>query len=384
MGGGTMAYGAELITTADDLASVAARLLDAEAVAVDPEFFWERTYYPVLGLVQLAADDGCWLVDAVALRDLRALGPVLAAPGVTKLLHDAPQDLAILARATGAMPQTVFDTRVAAGFAGFSSTGSLQTLLRDALGIELTKAETRSDWLRRPLSEGQLRYAAEDVIHLLPLRAALLARCAGDFPRACLSEELARLDDAALYGDRDPRLMYQRVKGGSRLDSRPLAVLREAAAWREEEARQRDWPRGHVLPDTVLVALAEACPRDRAALAALPDFPRRMPDSATEALLTAVARGLALPAEACPQPSGFGLAEKRALRAPSDRLLASICAACEAHGIDPALVASRADVESYLLARQKGQVAAHPLAQGWRARLLASSAFHRSSMESEA
>ncbi len=365
-----MAQGAELITTAKGLEAVAERLLNGDSVAVDTEFFWERTYYPVLGLVQLATIDGCWLVDAVALGDLRALGPVLAAEGVTKLLHDAPQDLGILARATGALPRTVFDTRVAAGFAGFSSTGSLQALLRDALGVELAKAETRSDWLRRPLSEGQLRYAAEDVLHLIPLRAALLARCSGTV-RVWMAEELASLNDATLYGDRDPRQMYQRVKGGSRLDPRQLAVLREVAAWREEEARQRDWPRGHVLPDALLVALALVCPRGREALAAVQDFPRRMPDDVTDALLAAVARAWALPEEACPQPAGFGLDERRALKAPSDRLLAGIRAACEPHGVDPALVASRADVENFLQARQNGASAEHPLVRGWRAQITA-------------
>ncbi|HRT30060.1 MAG TPA: ribonuclease D [Kiritimatiellia bacterium] len=361
----------KLITTPDDLTTLVARLLDAEAVAVDTEFFWERTYYPVLGLVQLATTDGCWLVDAVAVRDLRALGPVLAAPNVTKLLHDAHQDLTILARATGAAPRTVFDTRVAAGFAGFSSTSSLQALLRDALGVELTKAETRSDWLRRPLSESQIRYAAEDVIHLIPLRTALLTHCAGDTPRAWMSEELARLDNAALYSDRDPRSMYQRVKGGSHLDARSLAVLREAAAWREEEARQRDRPREYILSDTLLMALAETQPNDRTALAALPGFPHRMPRRVMDALLAAVARGLALPDEACPQHTGFRLEEKRALKASSDRLLARIRIACDVHGIDPALVASRADVENYLRAQQKGQSAECPLGQGWRAFILA-------------
>ncbi|MBP8800775.1 MAG: HRDC domain-containing protein [Kiritimatiellae bacterium] len=360
-----------LITTEADLTALATRLLNAEAVAVDTEFFWERTYYPILGLVQLATTDGCWLVDTVAVRDLRALGPVLAAPNVTKLLHDAHQDLTILARATGTAPRTVFDTRAAAGFAGFSSTSSLQALLRDALGIELAKAETRSDWLRRPLSESQLRYAAEDVIHLIPLRTALLARCAGDMPRAWMNEEMAHLDDAALYSDRDPRLMYQRVKGGARLDARSLAVLREMAAWREEEARQRDRPREYILSDTLLVAIAEAQPNGRAALAALPGFPRRMPNRVMDALLAAVACGLALPEEACPQPTGFRLDEKRALKAPSDHLLTRIRTACDAHGIDPALVASRADVESYLRAQQKGRGAEHLLGQGWRAQPLA-------------
>ncbi|MDD4175028.1 MAG: HRDC domain-containing protein [Kiritimatiellae bacterium] len=361
-----MAHGAELITTAKGLEDVAARLLDAEAVAVDTEFFWERTYYPVLGLVQLATEDGCWLADAVALGDLRALGPVLAARGVVKLLHDAPQDLGILARATGALPRTVFDTRVAAGFAGFSSTGSLQALLRDALGVELAKAETRSDWLRRPLSEGQLRYAAEDVIHLIPLRAALLARCAGDTERAWLTEELARLDDASLYGDRDPRLMYQRVKGGSRLDPRQLAVLRELAAWREEEARQRDWPRGHVLPDTLLTAIAQRSPATLDALKAVPEFPYKMPASVAARLLDAVTQGLAVQADACPQPSGLDFAAKRELKSPCDRLLAHIKAACEPHGIDPALVASRADAEAYVSRRSDNATADCPLSRGWR------------------
>ncbi|MDD4441838.1 MAG: HRDC domain-containing protein [Kiritimatiellia bacterium] len=366
-----MAHGAELITTAEGLEAVAARLLDAEAVAVDTEFFWERTYYPVLGLVQLATVDGCWLADAVALSDLRALGPVLAARGVVKLLHDAPQDLGSLARATGALPRTVFDTRVAAGFAGFSSTGSLQALLRDALGVELAKAETRSDWLRRPLSAGQLRYAAEDVIHLIPLREALLARCAGDTERAWLTEELARLDDASLYGDRDPRLMYQRVKGGSRLDPRQLAVLRELAAWREEEARQRDWPRGHVLPDTLLTAIAQRSPATLDALKAVPEFPYKMPAAVAARLLDAVTQGLAVQADACPQPSGLDFAAKRKIKSPCDRLLAHIKAACEPHGIDPALVASRADVEAYVSRLSDNATADCPLSRGWRHTLTA-------------
>ncbi|HPK37407.1 MAG TPA: ribonuclease D, partial [Kiritimatiellia bacterium] len=153
-----------LITTAADLADLNTRLLRAEAVALDTEFFWERTFYPVLGLVQLATPDGCWLVDAVCLKDLSALAPLIASPSVTKVLHDAPLDLTILARATGAVPRSVFDTRLAAGFAGLSATLSLQALLQEVLGVTIAKGETRSNWLRRPLSENQIRYAAEDVV----------------------------------------------------------------------------------------------------------------------------------------------------------------------------------------------------------------------------
>ncbi len=358
---------AELITTTAELEQVATRLQKAESVAVDTEFFWERTFYPILGLVQLATGDGaCWLVDTVRIKDISALGPVLASPSITKILHDAPQDLGILARATGAYPRHIFDTRLAAGFAGLGSTCSLQALLREALGIDLSKAETRSDWLRRPLSANQLRYAADDVLHLIPLRETLLNRCASDFAREWLHEDLARLDDPSAYHDRDIRLMYLRVKGCARLSARPLAILRELAAWRETEARQRDWPRGHFLPDDVLVTLALTAPTDRAALAGVPSLPRTMPGAVLADLLAAVTRGLSVPDEECPQASTDDFASKRALKVPSDRLLAHISAACAAHHIDPALVASRADAETFVKQLKEGTTGNHPLSQGWR------------------
>lgn len=363
---------AELITTEERLERLAADLLKAEAVAADTEFFWERTFYPVLGLVQLATADGCWLVDTVSLRDIRALGPVLASPDVTKILHDAPQDLGILARATGASPRKIFDTRLAAGFAGLEATCSLQSLLRETVDVEISKAETRSNWLQRPLSANQLRYAADDVIHLLQVREILLARCASNAVRDWLDEELARFDDPAAYQERDPRQMYLRVKGGSRLSARPLAVLRELAEWREREARQRDWPRAHVLPDDLLVALALRAPADRKAYNEVQGLPRNIPDAIIADMLAAVARGLALPDSECPAPAeNADFASKRALKPKSDRLLAHLAAACGQLGIDPALAASRADAEDYVWRLGQGNADGHPLTRGWRKNLIA-------------
>lgn len=357
----------EQVTTADALERVAARLLQTDAVAVDTEFFWERTFYPVLGLVQLATgDDACWLVDTVSIGDIRALGPVLASATVTKVLHDAPQDLGILARATGVLPRQIFDTRVAAGFTDIDPTCSLQALLRQVLHVELTKTETRSDWLRRPLSAKQVRYAADDVLHLLPLREKLLAGCASDTVRAWLREDLARLDDSAGYLDRDPRRMYLRVKGGSHLKARPLAVLREVAAWREREARQRDWPRGHVLPDDVLIALARLAPVDLQALAAVPDLPRNMPEAVRVSLLGAVTQGMSVPDAECPQPADSGFALRRTLKPQGDRLLAHIGAVCARHHVHPATVASRAEIDAFVRLIEQGAAASHPLMHGWR------------------
>ena len=362
---------AKLITTEAELAQVAALLLQSEAVAVDTEFFWERTFYPILGLVQLATrDNACWLVDTVRIRNISALGPVLASPTITKVLHDAPQDLGILARATGALPRQIFDTRLAAGFANYDSTCSLQNLLRETLGIELAKSETRSDWLRRPLTPSQLQYAADDVLHLLPLREHLLHRCASDEVRQWLCDDLARLDDPTAYQDRDPRLMYLRVKGGARLSSRQFAVLRELAAWRELEARQRDWPRGHFLTDEVLVALARIVPLERPALAEVPEFPHNMPEAVCAELLAAVARGLSVPEAECPQPLRTDFSTRRASKAQSDRLLAHISGICQTVQIHAVLVASRGEADSFVSQLADGTAATHPLSQGWRKRFV--------------
>jgi len=355
----------ELVTTTTQLETVAKRLLSEEAVAVDTEFFWETTFFPILGLVQLAVRDGsCWLIDPLSIKDMSALGPVMASPSVTKVLHDAPQDLGILARATGSTPKTIFDTRIASGFAGHGATTSLQTLLREVLGIDLAKEETRSNWLQRPLRPNQLRYAADDVLHLLTLRDRLQAACANDTVRAWLSEEMKRLDDPAFFQDRDPRLMYLRIKGSLRLNSGELAVLREVAAWREEEARKRDWPRKHVLSDDLLVTLARNKPRSSEELVRIEDMPRTMPRDVTADLLEAVSRGLAVPAEECPRPAGEGV--KSNVKNRATRILAQLSSACAPYNIDPALVAARTELETFLNLQDQGAAAEHPFVTGWR------------------
>jgi ribonuclease D len=362
-----------MITAEAELTRLAERLLQVEAVAVDTEFFWERTFYPILGLVQLATgEDECWLVDTVRLPDLKALGPLLASRSVTKLLHDAGQDLWILGRATGATPCRIFDTRIAAGFAGFTCTCSLQALLQEVLGVELAKTETRSDWLRRPLSPQQLRYAADDVCHMLAVREKLLSRCQSDTVRRWLAEEQAQFDDPTSYGEKEPRQMYLRVKGNAGLDSRQLAILRELAAWREQEARRRDWPRGHLLTDDVLIALVRRTPAERHELMRIPGVPRDLPGTLATDILAALTRGQTVPENDCPPPAAPASRGMRGeLMDQSDRLLAHIRQACAQVGIDPALVTSRAGAESYVQGLACGTVAEHPLSRGWRREVVA-------------
>jgi len=362
---------AELITSIERLEEVTTLILKKSAVAVDTEFFWERTFYPILGLVQLATDDGsCWLVDTVKISDISALAPVLEAKSIVKVLHDAPQDLGILSRATGAQSCNIFDTRVAAGFAGFESTCSLQSLLRETMDIELSKAETRSNWIKRPLSESQLRYAAGDVIHMLELREILIRSCSSDTVRSWLEEENALFDRAEVWLEREPRLMYLRVKGFSRLRARQLAILREVAAWREMEARQRDWPRGHVLRDPVLIDIAQLAPYDYDQLRSICDFPQRMPDGIMDGVLHAIKCGTEVPEENCPVPKKRNSGSSPHFKSRTQSLLAHIRSQCANYRVDSALVASRADAESLIELSESRAEESHPLTQGWRGTII--------------
>ena len=356
-----------MITTPEALRALVAEAREAEAVALDTEFVWERTYYPHLGVVQLgwSADD-VHLIDAAEL-DLAPLAPLLEDAGVVKLLHDAPQDLQILRRAAGAEVRNVFDTRLAAGFVGLGATISLQALLRAALGVHLPKGETRSDWLRRPLTAEQQAYALDDVRHLPALWRWLREQAEARGRLAWVEEEMRLYDDPAFTAERDPAEHYLRLKGAGRLSPRERAVLREVAAWREREARERNRPRGHVVPDDVLVSVAQRKVEDEAALGRV----RGLSDNARKryggSLVEAAQRGAAAPKEDWPEKARRR-DDEDLVAARTDLLLSALKGEGQAAGVDPGLVASRSDLEALVQAHADGAVRAeeHRALEGWR------------------
>ncbi len=246
-----------LIQNEAELEILVSRAKQSDAVALDTEFVWERTYYPQLGLIQIAlSDEDCFLIDPLAIKNLQALGQLLTDRGVVKILHDAPQDLAILQRATGASPQNIFDTRLAAGFANLPATLSLGNLVKELLDIELAKDETRTNWCQRPLTEEQVRYALDDVRYLRAVRVLLLSRIIGPKIKSWLQEELNLLNNPATYGGPPADERYLKIRGASVLDRQGLAILKNLSTWRDGMARKIDRPRGHVIKDAVLVELA--------------------------------------------------------------------------------------------------------------------------------
>lgn len=359
-----------MIDTPSALNALVERLKGDPCVAVDTEFVWERTFFARLGLIQCGTHDGtCFLIDTVALPDLAPLGEILENPAIEKILHDAPQDLMILRRATGAIPQNIFDTRMAAGFAGLSSEISLQNLLVSLLEVQLPKGHTRADWMARPLSKEQLDYAADDVRYL-PRAARLLrekAREAGIEP--WLNAELALLNDPALTEERSPLDSYRRIRGGGRLSPRSLAVLRELAAWREEEAKRLDLPRQHVVDDSELLSVSFALPVLEADFEKCRDLRRRTEKQYSEALLAAVSCGLALPESECPA-STAGPDERKLGKERITAAVESIRKYAEARQVDARLVSTKNDVVTLLHDGPNALPETNRLLRGWRKELL--------------
>jgi ribonuclease D len=301
----------------EQLAAAVARWRAAPSVALDTEFVRERTFRARLGLVQVAVAGEVALVDAVRISDLSPLGTILGGAGTRKILHSCSEDLPVLRRATGVSLGPLFDTQVAAAFAGLGPSLSYAALMLALFGVQLDKDETRTDWLRRPLSPEQLRYAADDVEYL-PEAAADLERRLIALGRL----EWALEDSATLAAsDTDgpaPADAWRRVKGLNRCPPLVQAVARGLAAWREREAARLDVARPFLLRDETLIALAR---RDSVSLheaARLPGYdPRRHASHASrwpEALAAArleVEAGAA-PVEP-PAPSAADLARRLAI-----------------------------------------------------------------------
>ena len=267
----------------------------------DTEFHTERTYVPDLALIQIAWADKVALVDPLRRSTLRPWPPVFGGPGVA-VAHTASQDLDVLMAACGAIPATVFDTQIVAGFLGMS-TPSLSRLVDHMLGVSLPKADRLSDWLVRPISENQITYALNDVAHLLELRDVLTEKL-----RALGRLEWALNECDEVLGDRTPARVPEEawwklgdIRGMSR---RSRAVAQEVAAWRERTAAETNRPRRMVLSDLGLMAITQRPPRNNDELRGTRGIDgRHLAQGRAAEILRAVERGLALPPEQIRMPS---------------------------------------------------------------------------------
>ncbi len=283
------------------LRELVARLEGQPELAVDCEFQSEGRYYPKLCLVQLAFGGELVVIDPRRV-ELAALAPVLESASVRKILHDGRQDLPILARASGASTiRSVFDTQIAAAFAGFGGSVGYGALVRDVCGVELDKSLQVSDWTRE-LSDAQIEYALDDVRHLGRVSSELRTRLAESARLPWTEEACAEAVTRALSRP-DPEKLYRKVPSFARLTSEQLGVLREVARWRDRVAEASDKPLSIVANDLALKSLALQPPRDVRSLESVRGLGMGRSQPWARELLEAVARGLERPEEKSRPPS---------------------------------------------------------------------------------
>ncbi|MBE9504003.1 MAG: ribonuclease D [Proteobacteria bacterium] len=359
-----------LIDTAKGLSEIIDRAMQADSVAIDTEFVWERTYYPRLGLVQIGvSEDECYLVDTPAIGDVKAIGRLIANPGVVKILHDAQQDLIILNRVTGALPKNIFDTRCAAGFAGLSSTISLSDLLRQLVGVKLSKTESRTDWLKRPLTERQVEYAIDDIRYMHTLRDKLLQRMKDSRREVWMEEERALYEETERYEEKDPYTQYKKIKGKRRMSAQDSSMLKELAAWREETARKENRPRGHIVSDEALVNLCRLKPKASSQLKGVKGLYDGEVRRYGSAILKVVKKGLSLEDNiGAEHHEKFHVSD--VLNAQTDFVLAYMKGKSIDSKVDLALVSSRAEVTALLSDGLSATPENHRLLRGWRREFL--------------
>jgi ribonuclease D len=271
-------------------------------VTIDTEFLRETTYYPLLCVAQMASADEAVVIDALAPGiDLSPFYDLMANEKVMKVFHAARQDIEIVWHAAKLIPHPIFDTQVAAMALGYGDSISYDQLVQRITGDTLDKSLRFTDWTRRPLSEAQLRYAISDVTHLREVYLKLVedlrqrgrAEWVEDEMRVLTSPETYRLE---------PENAWQRLKTRVR-KPKELAVLIEVAAWREREAQARDVPRSRVLKDEVIADLAVQAPTSAENLTHLRSLPKGFERSRWgEAIIAAVARGLARDTKTLPRP----------------------------------------------------------------------------------
>ncbi|AEB59119.1 ribonuclease D [Ectopseudomonas mendocina] len=268
-------------------------------VALDTEFMRVDTFYPIAGLLQVSGGDGAYLIDPLRISDWRPFAALLEAPNVVKVLHSCSEDLEVFLRLSGSLPAPLFDTQLAAGYLNLGFSMGYSRLVQALLDIELPKGETRSDWLQRPLSELQVRYAAEDVLHLVEVYRALMARLAPQKVEWVL-EDGAELV-ANLSREVAPEDAWREAKLAWKLSRQQQAVLRALCAWREREARARNQPRNRVLREHSLWPLARTQPDNLVALARIEDMHPKTVRQDGETLLKLIREAAALPPEQWPE-----------------------------------------------------------------------------------
>lgn len=346
------------LSTQAELASFCERAASSRVLAVDTEFLREKTFFPKLCLVQVAAGDDIAAIDPLLIEDLSPLARLFEDPSITKVFHACSQDLEVILDGMGVVCAPVFDTQLAAAFLGMRQQVSYGSLVEAYCGVHLPKAESLTDWSRRPLDAEQLRYAEDDVRYLPGIYERMISQLVEGDRLTWVAPEMSQLCDVSRVR-RDPRESYQRLRRASSLTRRQLAVAREVCAWREGVAAAHDIPRKWVVSDEVVVEVCKRAPTTVERLRRIRGTDQ-ISESDARALVEAVVKGTACPAEQCPKVTRHPRpsAETEGV---IDLMYAVLRLVSEKSGVATQLIATRDDLLEFLQNRRGSR-----LSRDWR------------------
>ncbi|OTA15674.1 ribonuclease D [Xenorhabdus vietnamensis] len=362
----------QLITTDAQLQSVCDQAKKHARVALDTEFVRTRTYYPQLGLIQLFDGESLSLIDPLEISQWQPFRELLADPNVLKFIHAGSEDLEVFGNSFQCLPEPMIDTQVLAAFIGHPISCGFATLVAEHLHIELDKSESRTDWLARPLSGKQCQYAAADVYYLLPLADILMKKTEQE---GYLD---AAKDESNLIAQRRkeilmPESAYKDIGNAWQLRPRQLACLKKLAAWRLNQARERDLAVNFVIREENLWQVARYMPTSLGELDALGLSGQEIRCHGRR-LLAMVAESRDIPEEECPAQI-INLIDYPDYRKAFKEIKSLVTQVGESHHFSAELLASRRQINQLLCWHWKLKSPEHQpeLIRSWRGKLLAES-----------
>jgi len=331
--------------------------------ALDTEFVREKTYYPKLALIQMATETRQACIDPLAIDDFSPLIGLFGNPEMLKILHASGQDLELFHHVFGAIPRPLFDTQIAAAVLGYANQIGYADLVRQVCGVQLDKKYTRANWARRPLSEGELDYAMDDVRYLIEIHRRLREELERRGRLSWVEADFRRITDEQAFVQDDGQL-WKKLKGVQRLKGEALNYADQLCRWREQRARDRDRPRRWILKDEDIVDIARFRPKSHRDLQQIgnlgSDFIRKTGDD----LLQVLDQAGRIDRADWPKPPKFRKLDSNQ-QALSDCLMAIARLLCERNDISLASVAGKKDLDA-LITGQEGS----RLLQGWRHEML--------------
>ena len=351
-----------IVTHPPQLATCLEQLESAPVIGFDTEFVGEDSFRPELCLVQVATEEQLFVIDPLSCGPLDRFWSILTDPKKTVVVHAGREDLRICQFAIGKPPAGIFDVQLAAGLVGFNYPIGYAGLVQELLSVRMSKGETLTDWRRRPLLPAQVRYAFDDVRFLLPVWHRLLDRLKRNSRVSWADEEFATFVKKAV-ADEAATERWRKLKGLGSLDRRGLAIVREVFSWREGFAQRVNRPPRMLLRDDLIGEIARRSPRTLDDLQSLRGLPRGEP----EAILEAVGRARALPADLLPE------LETRENDPANVVILGNLLGVvladlCSRRKLASSLVASGQDLKAVVRARAaKLPLPDLPLTRGWRA-----------------